>query len=96
MCKTLVISIAILEASADFVGSTFRVILVPIIFFFVNFAVFAMWAIGAVCVFSIGTIESYGDGSQLKQVTWDSSTRQMMYFMGFGILWIMAFLIAFS
>lgn len=63
LCRTLVISIAILEASADFVGSNFRIILVPIIFFFINFAVFALWAVGAVCVFSIGEIESLGDGS---------------------------------
>ena len=63
LCKTLVISIAILEAAADFVGSTFRVILVPIIFFFINFGIFALWAVGAVCVFSIGEIESAGEGS---------------------------------
>lgn len=63
MCRTLVISIAILEAAADFVGSTFRVILVPIIFFFINFIVFFGWAAGALCVFSIGTIESTGGDS---------------------------------
>lgn len=62
LCKTLVISIAILEAAADFVGSTFRIILIPIIFFFVNFAIFFLWAFGAVCVFSIGTIETVNDG----------------------------------
>jgi hypothetical protein len=72
MCKTLIISIAILEAAADFVGSTFRIISVPIIFFFINLAVFFMWIIAAVCVFSIGTIESVTPGSQEKHVVWDS------------------------
>jgi hypothetical protein len=94
MCRSLVISIAILEAAADFVGSTFRIILVPIIFFFINFAFFFAWAYGAVCVFSIGTITSRAAGSQIKHVEWDTQTREMMYFMFFGILWIMAFLIA--
>ena len=63
MCKTLVISIAILEAAADFVGSTFRIISVPIIFFFINLAIFFLWIVAAVCVFSIGDIQSSTPGS---------------------------------
>jgi hypothetical protein len=93
MCKTLIISIAILEAAADFVGSTFRIISVPIIFFFINVAVFFLWIVAAVCVFSVGEITP-GTDTQAKHVVWDQTTRNMMYFLGFGILWIMAFLIA--
>lgn len=58
MCRTIVVSIAILEAAADFVGSTFRIISVPIIFFFINILVFFMWMVAAVCVFSIGEIDN--------------------------------------
>jgi hypothetical protein len=70
MCKTLVISIAILEAAADFVGTTFRIISVPIIFFFINLAVFFMWIVAAICVFSVGDITPGSDG-QSKHVVWD-------------------------
>ena len=47
-------------------------------------------------LFSVGNIDNATGkaGTQYKKVTWDSTTRSMVYFMGFGILWILAFIIA--
>ena len=47
-----------------------------------------------VCVSSIGEIEVKSVTSQTKEVEWDDNTRYMAYFMYFGILWIIAFLMA--
>jgi len=54
--KSLNIAIGVLEAASDFVADTFRIILVPIIFFFVGIAVFVIWVSGMVCVSAIADI----------------------------------------
>jgi len=54
--RSLNIAVGVLEAASDFVADTFRIILVPIIFFFTGIAVFAIWVSGIVCAGSVGTI----------------------------------------
>lgn len=92
--RALNISVGVLEAASDFVADTFRIILVPIIFFFIGITVFIMWIAGLVCVGSIGDITAEAAGSQQKDVAWDESTSYMMWFMLFGMLWFVAFLMA--
>lgn len=58
--RSLQISIAVLEAAAEFVGSNVKVIFVPLVFFIINTIVILMWGAGLLCVFSIGTIETAG------------------------------------
>jgi len=58
MCRSIMISIAILEAAADFVASRVSIVFVPVFFFFINFAITFAWVVAAVCVFSIGEISS--------------------------------------
>lgn len=85
-----------LEAASDFVGSTLRIVTVPLLYFVFNIIAFSCWTFGIVCVFSVGEIDNGPAGSQYKKVVWDENVRYMIYFMGFGILWIMSFLIACS
>ena len=94
--KSLQISLAVLEAASDFVASNMRVVLVPVVFFIINIAAFCCWIAGVVCVFSVGDIDNGPAGTQYKTVKWNQTTRGAMYFMLFGILWILAFLIACS
>lgn len=61
--KALNISVGVLEAASDFVADTFRIILVPIIFFFIGISVFIIWVAGLICVGSVGDITAEGQGS---------------------------------
>eukprot|EP00347_Sterkiella_histriomuscorum_P005869 403354968 len=94
--KSLQISLAVLEAASDFVGSNMRIIFVPILFFILNIIVFSCWIAGIILVFSVGDIDNGPEGSQYKTVKWNQNTRSMIYFMVFGILWILSFMIACS
>ena len=94
--KSLQISLAILEAASDFVGSNLRIILVPVLFFILNIIVFSCWITGVILIFSVGDIDNGPAGTQYKTVKWSDTTRQMIYFMGFGILWLLSFMIACS
>lgn len=95
MWKSLQISLAVLECASDFVGSNLRIVFVPIVFFVMNVIVFIFWILAVIAIFSVGEIDnSSTSGSQTKTVKWNDTTRSLVYFMVFGILWIMAFLIA--
>jgi len=96
--KQLAVSIAILEAAADFVSNTKRIIFIPVIFFLIICVMFFAWIAGVVCLFSVGDIRKGKYSNDFnrweRKVTWDQTTRGLMYFMMFAILWGIAFLIA--
>lgn len=69
--KSLQISLAVLEAASDFVGSNLRIIFVPILFFILNIIVFCCWIAGILTVFSVGDIDNGPEGSQYKTVKWN-------------------------
>jgi hypothetical protein len=64
MWKSLQISLAVLEAASDFIGSNLRIIFVPVLFFVVQVVTFCCWTFGMICVFSIGQIDNGPAGSQ--------------------------------
>lgn len=69
--KTLQISLAVLEAASDFIGSNLRIVFVPLLFFVLNIVVFCCWIAGIIAVFSVGEIDNGPPGSQYKTVKWN-------------------------
>ena len=68
--KSLQISLAVLEAASDFVGSNLRIVLVPVLFFFIKLVIFICWVVGIITVFSVGEIDNGPEGTQYKTVKW--------------------------
>lgn len=97
----LKIAIDVIDAAADFLRKTKRVILVPVLYFFANIVIIVIW------LFSMGAIWSTGDIAakesktlnpyyQLKTVTFNGKADAGdMYILAlvffFGLLWILAF-----
>jgi len=95
--RSLSISIAIIECASDFVGTQKRSVLVPVFSFIVMLVIFVGWVWGMVCIASVGTISAGGaEGSQARHVIWDENVRGMIWYMFFGFLWLMAFVLACS
>ena len=92
--KSLRVAIAVIETAADFFADTKRVIFVPLAFFFAGVILFVLWVAAAFCVGSIGEITDVDYVSQTKDIAWSDGTYYMMYFMIFGIVWLLAFTIA--
>lgn len=91
--RSLNIAVGVLEAAADFVADTFRIIFVPIIFFFIGIAVFTIWISGIICCGSVGKIIPTA-GYQTKEVVWSDTTDYMIWTMIFGLIWIISFIVA--
>jgi len=85
-CKSLRIAIAVVQASADFITDTKRILLVPIIGFVIVVIFYIIWISVAICVYTIGDIKS--SGGQGKHVEWEESTRRVWYYHFFGLFWV--------
>jgi hypothetical protein len=54
--KSLATAIDVIDAAADFLAGTKRLIVVPVIYFFVTLIVMSLWLFAIVCVQAIGTV----------------------------------------
>lgn len=89
--RRIQLGVSIVEAAADFVGTTPRVFAIPGVFFFFAASFVVWWVISAIWVFSVGEVQ-YGDGL-IASVKWNTTTRYVWIYHLFGLFWISAFLI---
>jgi hypothetical protein len=92
--KSLKLAIDVIDASADFLATTKRIILVPVLYFFISVLVFMGWVYAYMNVASLNKIKpDTGVIPQFKDLVWeDAKIKYMALFMVFGLLWIMAWL----
>ena len=96
----LKIAIDVVDAAADFIRKTKRIVLVPVVYFFLQLAIILVWFFAIICIMSLGdiTVDQSGD-HQIKNISYTSTgkiTEKDIYIlymvMFFGLLWILAFL----
>lgn len=92
--KSLKLAIDVIDASADFLAETKRILLVPVLYFFISVIAFMVWVYAFMNVASMNEIKA--DQSiipQMKDVVWkDRKIMAMAAYMIFGLFWIMAWL----
>lgn len=79
-------AIGVVQAAADFMTDTKRILLVPIIGFIIVVSFYALWICVAIYIYTIGEIKS--TGGQGRTVEWDSTTKKGWYYHFFGLFWI--------
>ena len=89
--RSLKLAIDVIDASADFLHGTKRIILVPIFYFMITLIFVGVW-IGAVgCVISMNKIEVYEEIPQAKSFNFDSEFNlYSFWYMVFGLCWIVS------
>lgn len=90
--KSLKQAIDVIDASADFLAKTKRILFVPLLFFVLTVIAVLIWIPAAMCVISLNKIEADPLIPQGKTITWKDEYLYMFLFMLFGILWICAWL----
>ena len=89
--KSLKLAIDTIDASADFLNGTKRIILVNILYFFLTIILFLVWIGATACVVSLNDIEVDKTIPQGKKIIWnDKKNVYMALYMLFGFLWIQA------
>jgi len=92
--RSIQISIAVVKASAHYISNNMHVIIVPVLSFVVTILFIVAWIASAVTLFSVGDIEPGHAGGLVKTVHWSSTTRYLMIYQLFGLLWIVAMILA--
>lgn len=86
-------AIAIIDASADFMIDTKRLILVSIMYFFVFVIWLLMWLFAVACVISMSKFEKPAiDGDQIKDLKPDGKVWGIFIFMLFMFVWVTFFI----
>jgi hypothetical protein len=73
LCNRIRLGVAIMKVTAQFIGDTPSIYLIPVVFLILCSGWIACWAFSFVFLFSIGTIEPRADPlSFLTTVVWSS------------------------
>jgi hypothetical protein len=87
--KSLKLAIDVIDASADFVKKTKRIIFVNIFFFLLTIIAILVWMGALACVLSLNKIEASTIIPQGKNIIYeDKKYSYMVLYMIFGIIWI--------
>lgn len=89
--SSLKIAIDVIDASADFLAKSKRVIGVPLVFFVFQIISVAIWVPCMAYVISMNHISPSQSVPQLKDIEWKPEIKLMSLYMFFGILWVTAF-----
>lgn len=98
--RSLKIAIDVIDASADFLAKTKRIILVPIFYFFVTIIILFLWvpSVVALSTMAITKVEANPDQAQMKLITKTDDKKKtdllwiIFVFMLFVLLWICQFI----
>lgn len=83
-------AIDVIDASADFLAGTKRILIVPGVFFLCQIIVVIIWVGAMMCVLSMNEITVDESIPQGKELEWADKPKYMALYMLFGVLWICA------
>lgn len=88
------IAIAVIDAAADFVFATKRLVLVKFATFIFGFLFIVLWFYGFINIISTNDVQTVlnEDGNYEKDVTWNGSSTVLVLFMVIGLIWMVSFL----
>lgn len=89
--QSLAIAIDCIDASADYINATKRIIFVVLFHFFLGLICVVLWMAAMVCVASLNTIKGQHD-VPFRSWDWEDNPKYMALYMLFGILWITAWI----
>jgi hypothetical protein len=90
--SSLKMAIDVIDASADFLAKTKRIIFVPCLFFILQLILILVWIGAIMCVVSMNEISADQYIPQGKNLKWRAETKWMFAYMVFGIIWICSWL----
>jgi len=86
--------IAVIKEAARFINNNLCVLFVPLINTCIGLAIFVMWFVGVVFLYTTGTITKNSSGYPWSDVIWNDYSKGMWYFNMFFILWLLAFIVS--
>lgn len=92
MYRRIHLAIAIMKSGAIFIKDVPSILLVPLVMFLLFCGFFAYWVLAVFYIYSSGDLEK--SNSVIAKISWDTITRNSMYFEVIGIVWVNSIKIA--
>lgn len=90
--RSLKLAIDVIDASADFLFKTKRIVAVPIVYFIITLIIVFVWMGMLFCVVSMNKIEA-GKFPQVKDITISSEFNYWsLWYMAFALIWLVSFI----
>lgn len=94
-CWTAIrISISVIKAAGAFTWKNMHIVLVPLFSFLFSIFFIVAWLVSTVMLYSVGDFGKVSGGGLVKIVHWSETTRYLMVYEFFGLLWVMALILA--
>lgn len=90
--NSLLLGIAVFKTTCDYVSKNSYVMLLPTVSCMFTMVWFFIWILSAVFIFSIGEPKPREDFPMITEVEWTESSRWMVAFHFFALLWINEFI----
>ena len=91
--NNIALGASIMQAASQFVSQNLRIVVVPVISYVIVVPIFCLWTFCAVHLYSIGEAK-FVENQFLPTIVWKKETEYIFWFYTFGLIWIMAFIIA--
>lgn len=88
------ISISVIKAASSYVWKNMHIVIVPFLSFVFSLLFIAAWIASAVFLYSCGDFGKASGGGLIKEVHWSDTTRYLMIYQLFGLLWVVALTLA--
>lgn len=90
--KSLKLAIDVVDASADFIMCTKRILFVPLFYFLFAIVLTLVWFSGYMGVMSMNKMTASSIVPQFKSIEWSNETLGYCFVMWFGLLWFLIIL----
>eukprot|EP00360_Condylostoma_magnum_P000980 CAMPEP_0168315214 /NCGR_PEP_ID=MMETSP0210-20121227/10487_1 /TAXON_ID=40633 /ORGANISM="Condylostoma magnum, Strain COL2" /LENGTH=136 /DNA_ID=CAMNT_0008287087 /DNA_START=917 /DNA_END=1324 /DNA_ORIENTATION=+ len=84
-----------MKASTKFLKDVWVVFLLPLMVIVIAILLFCYWVTSSIYLYGTGDL-TLNDDTNLAEIDWDDTVRNIFYFHFFGIFWVVAFIIAFE
>lgn len=92
-CGAIKIGIAVMKATAKFIGENLRIFLLPFSSYVILFIWLGAWGLGGLFLWTVG-YSAPRDGYEFStQIVWDKYTKYVLIYYVFGLFWINAFIV---
>ena len=91
--KSIALGASIMEASSEFVTENKKIVLLPVVMYIMCIPVVLWWTSATIFIYGMGTAK-YDEFNFVASIENTDQSDYMMLYMLFGLIWIIAFLIA--
>ena len=92
-CGAIKVGIAVMKATAKFIGENLRIFLLPFSSYVILFIWLGLWGLGGLYLWTVGYSSPRVGYEFSTEIVWDKYTKYVLIYYVFGLFWVNAFVV---